>query len=81
MNGVAVVVARRKDVGQPFPGPIPSGEGSLLYSGRFAEDMTWTPGSGTADEVANLVVFLSSELSRYITGKTIAIDGGMTRTI
>ena len=36
---------------------------------------------GTADEVANLVVFLASELSTYITGTTIAVDGGLTRTI
>ena len=36
---------------------------------------------GTPEEVANLVVFLASELSTYITGTTIAIDGGMTRTI
>jgi 3-oxoacyl-[acyl-carrier protein] reductase len=36
---------------------------------------------GTAEEVANLVVFLASELSTYITGTTIAVDGGMTRTI
>ena len=36
---------------------------------------------GTSDEVANLVVFLASELSGYITGTTIAVDGGMTRTI
>ena len=36
---------------------------------------------GTAEEVANLVIFLASELSTYITGTTIAIDGGMTRTI
>ncbi len=36
---------------------------------------------GTPDEVANLVVFLASKLSTYITGTTIAIDGGMTRTI
>jgi len=37
--------------------------------------------AGTVDEVANLVVFLASELSSYITGTTINIDGGMTRTI
>jgi 3-oxoacyl-[acyl-carrier protein] reductase len=36
---------------------------------------------GTAEEVANLVVFLASGLSTYITGTTIAVDGGLTRTI
>jgi 3-oxoacyl-[acyl-carrier protein] reductase len=36
---------------------------------------------GTADEVANVVVFLASSLSTYVTGTTIAVDGGMTRTI
>jgi 3-oxoacyl-[acyl-carrier protein] reductase len=36
---------------------------------------------GTAEEVASLVVFLASDLSGYITGTTIAVDGGMTRTI
>jgi 3-oxoacyl-[acyl-carrier protein] reductase len=33
---------------------------------------------GTTDDVANCVAFLSSNLSSYITGQTIAIDGGMT---
>jgi 3-oxoacyl-[acyl-carrier protein] reductase len=36
---------------------------------------------GTAEEVANVVVFLASGLSTYVTGTTIAVDGGMTRTI
>ena len=36
---------------------------------------------GTPEEVANLVVFLASDLASYITGVTVAIDGGMTRTI
>jgi 3alpha(or 20beta)-hydroxysteroid dehydrogenase len=33
---------------------------------------------GTADEVANLVLFLLSEESGYITGAEVAIDGGAT---
>ncbi len=37
--------------------------------------------AGTPEEVANVVVFLASELSSYVTGVTLAIDGGMTRTI
>jgi len=33
---------------------------------------------GTSQEVADLVSFLVSEKSRYITGQTIGVDGGMT---
>ncbi|HRZ86734.1 MAG TPA: 3-oxoacyl-[acyl-carrier-protein] reductase [bacterium] len=32
---------------------------------------------GTPDEVADAVLFLASDLSRYITGQVITIDGGM----
>ena len=39
---------------------------------------TLTPYVGEPDDVANLVVFLASDRSRYITGQMIAIDGGMS---
>ncbi len=39
---------------------------------------TLTPYLGDPDDVANLVVFLASEESRYITGQMIVIDGGMS---
>ncbi len=39
---------------------------------------TLTPYVGDPVDVANLVVFLASDESRYITGQMIAIDGGMS---
>jgi len=39
---------------------------------------TLTPYLGQPDDIANLVVFLASDESRYITGQMIAIDGGMS---
>jgi NAD(P)-dependent dehydrogenase (short-subunit alcohol dehydrogenase family) len=40
-----------------------------------------TPYVGTPEDIAPLVAFLASDLSRYITGETIRIDGGVTNTI
>ena len=34
---------------------------------------------GTAEEVADLIVFLGSDRGTYITGTTIAVDGGLVR--
>jgi NAD(P)-dependent dehydrogenase (short-subunit alcohol dehydrogenase family) len=39
---------------------------------------TLTPYLGQPEDVADLVVFLASEQSRYITGQMISIDGGMS---
>jgi NAD(P)-dependent dehydrogenase (short-subunit alcohol dehydrogenase family) len=39
---------------------------------------TLTPYLGQPQDVADLVVFLASEQSRYITGQMISIDGGMS---
>jgi 3-oxoacyl-[acyl-carrier protein] reductase len=34
--------------------------------------------SGTPDEIANLIVFFASDAASYITGQTIAVNGGPT---
>jgi NAD(P)-dependent dehydrogenase (short-subunit alcohol dehydrogenase family) len=34
---------------------------------------------GTADDVAEAVLFLASEKAAYITGQTLAVDGGLTK--
>jgi NAD(P)-dependent dehydrogenase (short-subunit alcohol dehydrogenase family) len=35
----------------------------------------------TADDIADVIVFLSSPAARFVTGETIAVDGGMGRTL
>ena len=35
---------------------------------------------GTAQEVANAVLFLSSRKAAFITGACLVVDGGQTRT-
>lgn len=36
---------------------------------------------GTAEEVADLIAFLASDASSYITGQNVRIDGGITRSV
>jgi NAD(P)-dependent dehydrogenase (short-subunit alcohol dehydrogenase family) len=35
---------------------------------------------GTADEVADVIVFLASDAARYVTAQTLSVDGGMAHT-
>lgn len=36
---------------------------------------------GTPADIADVIVFLASDAARFVTGETIAVDGGMARTI
>jgi NAD(P)-dependent dehydrogenase (short-subunit alcohol dehydrogenase family) len=35
----------------------------------------------TPEDIADVIVFLSSNAARFITGETISVDGGMARTL
>jgi 3-oxoacyl-[acyl-carrier protein] reductase len=48
------------------PGGLPPSAGHMIPMGRL----------GHVDEMAGAAVFLASDMSRYITGQTIHVDGG-----
>lgn len=65
------------------PGPIQT---DMLerFVGRSAEAKAGLVGSlparrtGTVDEIAETIVFLAGDKARYLTGQSIAVDGGFT---
>jgi len=67
------------------PGRILTPQISRLYDEKKRQELaqTETPLGrfGTSEELANLVVFLTSERASYITGTTTAVDGGIVKSL
>ncbi len=64
------------------PGRIATERLKEVYpDGPTAADLATVPARrlGTAREVGDVVCFLASERAAYVTGATIAVDGGLTR--
>jgi 3alpha(or 20beta)-hydroxysteroid dehydrogenase len=71
---------RRIRVNAVHPGPIdtPISAGADPVFLRATVEQTLLGREGRANEVANMVVFLLSDLASYITGAEIPVDGGHT---
>jgi NAD(P)-dependent dehydrogenase (short-subunit alcohol dehydrogenase family) len=63
------------------PGVIRTPMSEPMFALDGALDAAWeaTPlgRAGTADEVADVILFLASDQSRYVTGQDLIVDGGM----
>jgi 3alpha(or 20beta)-hydroxysteroid dehydrogenase len=80
-KAAAIDLAPRKiRVNSVHPGPIDTEMLKVQTAEQAAARLQAVPMKrrGTAEEVANLVLFLLSEESAYITGAEVAIDGGAT---
>jgi NAD(P)-dependent dehydrogenase (short-subunit alcohol dehydrogenase family) len=75
-HALAVSLAGRVRVNSISPGWINTG--SEVYTGA---DAIQQPVSrvGTPADIANMVLYLCSDMAGFITGENICIDGGMTR--
>ena len=65
------------------PGMIHTGLTDTLLTGfdwtvPFMVDKTPAARIGAPEDIADVVVFLTSDLSRFITGQNLVVDGGMT---
>ena len=71
---------RRIRVNSVHPGPIDTEMLSVRSAEQNAERLKLVPMKrmGTADEIAQLVLYLLSDESGYVTGAEVAIDGGST---
>ena len=75
-HGLAVSLAGKARVNSVSPGWIDTAY--RVYEGA---DATQQPVGrvGNPDDVANLVLYLCSDMAGFVTGENICIDGGMTR--
>lgn len=72
------VASRGVTVNAVAPGIIASPAAERAFDPRAIAEMVPMKRAGRPEEVAELVGFLASERAGYITGQTVAIDGGMS---
>jgi len=78
MKSLAVELAPKVRVNAVMPGGIKTRTTQFLYNAEEGINPRYILGEGKSQDVSNMIVFLLSDQSRWITGQEFVVDGGMT---
>ncbi len=77
-DGIRVNSVHPGIIATPIWGKLPIGQNQPIDPYAVAEAMVPLGKAGEAQEIANGILFLASDLSSHMTGSELVIDGGMT---
>lgn len=78
MKSFAVELAPKVRVNAVMPGGIKTRTTQFLYNAEEGINPRYILGEGKSQDVSNMIVFLLSDKSRWITGQEFVVDGGLT---
>ena len=78
MKSLASELAPRVRVNAVMPGGIRTRTTGFIYESQDSPNPRYLLGDGNKTDIANMVDFLLSEKSRWITGQEFVVDGGLT---
>ena len=78
MKSMAAEFAPRVKVNAVMPGGIRTRTTSFIYENQEVPNPRYLMGEGRETDIADMVDFLLSDKSRWITGQEFIVDGGLT---
>lgn len=78
MKSLAAELAPKVRVNAVMPGGIRTRTTNFMYEMQEAPNPRYLLGDGEKTDISNMVEFLLSEKSRWITGQEFVVDGGLT---
>jgi NAD(P)-dependent dehydrogenase (short-subunit alcohol dehydrogenase family) len=78
MKSLAAELAPRVRVNAVLPGGIRTRATNFLYEMQDAPDPRYLLGDGQKTDISDMVEFLLSDKSRWVTGQGFVVDGGLS---
>lgn len=78
MKSMAAELAPRVRVNAVMPGGVRTRTTNFMYEAQEAPNPRYLLGDGEKADIANMVEFLLSNKSRWVTGQEFVVDGGLT---